>query len=460
MLVTNKVFSPEGLFQEKISSPFWHPSKFAFANLLRNRLTLRRFADRRNLWTFGDHDILMIVCYSCQHSHFWVLQNFFQNSFFEQQNVPLPKTRSETSLCMSSLRYMTLAPNHLRRIKARPVIYYDFMIGWLLPSPPPGCLCLHTSFSTQSWFEDLIGRSGLFPFWLQTLSPEVCLERNSCVFGVSLESVRLWATLFQRVLYPPWTYSLRSTSIDFAENQLFPSLISLSPLGTSHPCILQHTWVRSSKMCYHIFNLLMPRSLGFGSHCINHPLWKVVFTSPPPHGLSLLIHCTRWPIMQKVHRHTEKKFFCASIVWSSVISGSFSLPSEGFFSPFPHGTCSLSVIEKYLGFESGLPIFQHNALYSGHREEQLIRSSSRWPAHSEAKLLNIQGFHLLEQEISLFFVVHEKSLPFPISLATTFGISVDVFSFSYLDVSVHWVFQLCGFPVWRSMDHKMFRFFP
>jgi len=64
-------------------------------------------------------------------------------------------------------------------------------------------------------------------------------------------------------------------------------------------------------------------------------------------------------------------------------------------------------------------------------------SSSRWPAHSEAKLLNIQGFHLLEQEISLFFVVHEKSLPFPISLATTFGISVDVFSFSYLDVSVH-----------------------
>jgi len=219
-------------------------------------------------------------------THVSILTSEFSKIFFK---IPFPNNRtfryprqgvratcehsSPYFLCMSSLRYMTLAPNHLRCIKARPVIYYDFMIGWLLPSPPPGCLCLHTSFSTQSWFEDLIGRSGLFPFWLQTLSPEVCLERNSCVFGVSLELVRLWATLFQRVLYPPWTHSLRSTSIDFAENQLFPSLISLSPLGTSHPCILQHTWVRSSKMCYHIFNLLMPRSLGFGSHCINHPLW-------------------------------------------------------------------------------------------------------------------------------------------------------------------------------------------
>jgi len=33
-------------------------------------------------------------------------------------------------------------------------------------------------------------------------------------------------------------YSTRSTSIDFAENQLFPSLISLSPLARSHPRVL------------------------------------------------------------------------------------------------------------------------------------------------------------------------------------------------------------------------------
>lgn len=125
---------------------------------------------------------------------------------FLQQTTERSATQEGTnqrSFFLSSFRYMTLAPNHLRRTKARPVIYYDFMIGWLLPSPPPGCLRLDTSFSTQSWFEDLIGRSGLFPSRLQTLSPEVCLESLSCVFGVSLDSVRLWATLVHRVLYPP-----------------------------------------------------------------------------------------------------------------------------------------------------------------------------------------------------------------------------------------------------------------
>src|SRR3954454_18259918 len=36
----------------------------------------------------------------------------------------------------------------------------------------------------------------------------------------------------------------RSTSIDFAENQLFPSLIGLSPLATAHPRLFQQAWVR------------------------------------------------------------------------------------------------------------------------------------------------------------------------------------------------------------------------
>jgi hypothetical protein len=35
----------------------------------------------------------------------------------------------------------------------------------------------------------------------------------------------------------------------------------------------------------------------------------------------------------------------------------FSLPFRGSFSPFPHGTCSLSLLNLYLGFEEGSPIF-------------------------------------------------------------------------------------------------------
>ena len=42
------------------------------------------------------------------------------------------------------------------------------------------------------------------------------------------------------------------------------------------------------------------------------------------------------------------------------VSGTVSLPSSGFFSPFPHGTCSLSVAEEYLGLESGLPMFRQD----------------------------------------------------------------------------------------------------
>jgi hypothetical protein len=42
------------------------------------------------------------------------------------------------------------------------------------------------------------------------------------------------------------------------------------------------------------------------------------------------------------------------------VSGSISLPSSGYFSPFPHGTGSLSVIEEYLGLEGGPPMFRQD----------------------------------------------------------------------------------------------------
>src|SRR5216684_147778 len=35
------------------------------------------------------------------------------------------------------------------------------------------------------------------------------------------------------------------------------------------------------------------------------------------------------------------------------VSGTISLPSQGFFSPFPHGTSSLSVANQYLALPDG-----------------------------------------------------------------------------------------------------------
>ena len=40
------------------------------------------------------------------------------------------------------------------------------------------------------------------------------------------------------------------------------------------------------------------------------------------------------------------------------VSGSISLPSQGYFSPFPHGTGSLSVGNEYLALEDGPPMFR------------------------------------------------------------------------------------------------------
>ena len=42
------------------------------------------------------------------------------------------------------------------------------------------------------------------------------------------------------------------------------------------------------------------------------------------------------------------------------VSGTVSLPSSGCFSPFPHGTGSLSVAEEYLGLEGGPPTFRQD----------------------------------------------------------------------------------------------------
>jgi hypothetical protein len=42
------------------------------------------------------------------------------------------------------------------------------------------------------------------------------------------------------------------------------------------------------------------------------------------------------------------------------VSGTISLPIKGYFSPFPHGTSSLSVTTEYLALEGGPPRFLQN----------------------------------------------------------------------------------------------------
>ena len=77
----------------------------------------------------------------------------------------------------------------------------------------------------------------------------------------------------------------------FGEYELFPSLISLSPLPTGHPNTFQRILVRSSIVCYHNFNLPMGRSLGFASTPTNYDaLFRLGFPSDPVlYTLTLLV---------------------------------------------------------------------------------------------------------------------------------------------------------------------------
>src|SRR5919202_4171861 len=64
--------------------------------------------------------------------------------------------------------------------------------------------------------------------------------------------------------------------------------------------------------------------------------------------------------MQKVRRHPRSRPEGrprAPTARRHPVSGSLSPPSSGCFSPFPHGTGSLSVVEEYLGLEGGPPVF-------------------------------------------------------------------------------------------------------
>ena len=66
--------------------------------------------------------------------------------------------------------------------------------------------------------------------------------------------------------------------------------------------------------------------------------------------LSLPLRVTRRLIKQKARHHRPQS---ALTPCKHTVSGSISLPSQGYFSPFPHGTGSLSVASEYLALRGG-----------------------------------------------------------------------------------------------------------
>ena len=95
---------------------------------------------------------------------------------------------------------------------------------------------------------------------------------------------------------------------------------------------------------------------------VDHPVSRL----PPPtrRPIQARFHCgcapqrrltspataTRRLIMQKARRHRAST---APTACRRMVSGTISLPSSGCFSPFPHGTRTLSVSREYLALPDG-----------------------------------------------------------------------------------------------------------
>src|SRR5690349_6838696 len=100
----------------------------------------------------------------------------------------------------------------------------------------------------------------------------------------------------------------------------------------------------------------MDRSLRFRVYRVRLlALLGLGFPPAPPLGLTLPHTVTRRPIMQKVRGHATPCGDRAPTACRHTVSGPLSLPSPGFFSPFPRGTSSLSVDQEYLALGDGPP---------------------------------------------------------------------------------------------------------
>ena len=148
-----------------------------------------------------------------------------------------------------------------------------------------------------------------------------------------------------------------------------------------------------------------------------------------------------------------------------MVSGTISLPYSGYFSPFPHGTSSLSVSQEYLALPDGAGSFKRSFTGSA-----LLRIPT------STVCLHVRDYHPLwyifpdifhfafcrlcrsyNPTVALTAVVWAV----PRSLATTCGITLVFSSSGYLDVSVHRVclllpgyhaFSMVGCPIRKSAD--------
>ena len=128
-----------------------------------------------------------------------------------------------------------------------------------------------------------------------------------------------------------------------------------------------HPYPRVIPSVFNLSGFGPPRGLTPASACpwVAHPasrprrathvaVLKTRFRCGSLHSLTSPRIVTRWLILQKARRHTVKR--CSDCSWARGFRRCFT-PLSGCFSPFPHGTGSLSVAGECSALEGGPPCF-------------------------------------------------------------------------------------------------------
>ena len=124
-----------------------------------------------------------------------------------------------------------------------------------------------------------------------------------------------------------------------------------------------------------------------------------------------------------------------------MVSVFYFTPLPGFFSPFPHGTCSLSVIREYLALWDGPRGFRQNftciVVLRIHFRDYMI-------SHTRLSRFTAILSRIFCYQAILWLLTKCPTTPIlrlvwalTVSLATTKVIDFSFFSSCYLDVSVH-----------------------
>ena len=129
-------------------------------------------------------------------------------------------------------------------------------------------------------------------------------------------------------------------------------MISLSPLPPAHPSTFQRKPVRPSSACHGAFSLAGGRSQSFASAAgDSFVLFGLTFVPGP--GLKALTLAADEQLVGSLCKRHAVTLERAPTACRRTVSGSLSLRFPRCFSPFPHGTCPLSVSRECLALADG-----------------------------------------------------------------------------------------------------------